>query len=146
MKAVMKCFLSLVLLTCTVLVPGVSFAQQTQASLTGQVLDPQGAAIPGADVTITNVDTAIARTTQTTSAGRYTVTNLNPGKYSVTVKSSNFKEKVLTGIVLEVGQQGSLDVPLALGATSDVVEVSATAAGRNLGRETANSRALGDSP
>jgi hypothetical protein len=105
-----------------------SFGQQTQASLTGQILDPQGAAIAGSQVVVTNVDTSIARTAQSNESGRYTVTNLNPGKYSVTVKSSGFSEKVLTNIVLAVGQDGSLDVTLSLGSTSDVVTVSASAA------------------
>ncbi len=54
MKAITKNFLSLFLLTCVLLATAASFAQQTQASLTGQVLDPQGASIPGAEVTITN--------------------------------------------------------------------------------------------
>ncbi len=106
---------------------GVGFAQQTQASLTGLVLDPQGAAIPNATVTITNVDTSIARTTKTSSSGRYTVTNLNPGNYAVTVVVSGFAEKKLTGIVLAVGQDASLDVPLTLGSTTDVVTVDASA-------------------
>lgn len=105
-----------------------SFGQQTQASLTGQILDPQGAAIAGSQVVVTNVDTSIARTAQSNDSGRYTVTNLNPGKYSVSVKASGFGEKVLTNIVLAVGQDGSLDVTLSLGSTSDVVTVSASAA------------------
>ncbi len=110
------------------LAPAALHAQQTQASLTGQVLDPQGAAVPGASVIITNTDTAIDRTTQTTSGGRYTVTNLNPGPYKVTVKASGFTEKVLSGIVLQVGQDQGLDVPLSLGSESTVVEVTAAAA------------------
>jgi hypothetical protein len=105
-----------------------SYGQQTQASLTGQILDPQGAAIAGSQVVVTNVDTSIARTAQSNDSGRYTVTNLNPGKYSVTVKSNGFSEKVLTNIVLAVGQDGALDVTLSLGSTSDVVTVSASAA------------------
>lgn len=105
-----------------------SFGQQTQASLTGQILDPQGAAISGSQVVVTNVDTSIARTVQSSDSGRYTVTNLNPGKYSVSVKSSGFAEKVLTNIVLAVGQDGALDVTLNLGSTSDIVTVNASAA------------------
>jgi hypothetical protein len=104
------------------------FGQQTQATLTGLVSDPSGAALPGAEVTITNVDTAIARTIPTNAAGRYTVTNLNPGNYSVTVKATGFSEKVEKGIVLAVGQQGALDVGLTPGGASDVVTVSAAAA------------------
>ncbi len=103
-------------------------AQQTQASLTGQVLDPQGASVPAATVTITNTDTDIVRVTQSNAAGRYVVTSLNPGHYSVTVKVTGFSEKVLTGVVLAVGQDASLDIPLALGSSNDVVTVTAEAA------------------
>jgi hypothetical protein len=105
-----------------------SFAQQTQASLTGQISDPQGATIANADVTITDVETAISRTVPSNGSGRYTVTNLNPGNYSVSVKAAGFSEKVLKGIVLAVGQQGSLDVAMTLGSASDVVTVNAEAA------------------
>ncbi len=116
------------MLVASALAPAALHAQQTQASLTGQVLDPQGASVPGAAVTITNTDTAIERTVQTNSGGRYTVTNLNPGPYKVTVKASGFTEKVLSGIVLQVGQDEGLDVPLSLGSESTVVEVTAAAA------------------
>ena len=102
-------------------------AQQTQASLTGQILDPQGAAVPLASVTITNTDTRIERVVQSNSSGRYSVTNLNPGPYKVDVKVSGFSEKVLSGLVLQVGQDESLDVSLALGANTDVIEVTAEA-------------------
>jgi len=128
MKTLMKKVPFVLLLVWGVLHSVAGFAQQTQSSLTGQVLDQQGATISAAEVTVTNVDTAIARTTHTTSAGRYTVTNLNPGNYSLKVVISGFREKVLSGIVLEVGQAASLDVSLAVGSTSDVVEVTSTAA------------------
>src|SRR5260370_7629103 len=72
--------------------------------------------------------THITRNTKSDASGRYTVTSLNPGRYSVSVKLAGFTEKVLTGIVLAVGQDGSLDVPLSLGSTSEVVTVSASAA------------------
>ena len=102
-------------------------AQQTQASLTGQVLDPQGAAVPMATVTVTNTDTRIERVTQSSSSGRYSVTNLNPGPYKVEVKVQGFSQKVLSGLVLQVGQDESLDVALALGSNTDVIEVTAEA-------------------
>ena len=105
-----------------------TYAQNTEASLTGQILDPSGAAIPGAQVTVTNVGTAIARAVQANTSGRYLVTNLNPGSYKVSVEASGFSTKVLTGITLEVGQAGSLDVPMALGLSTQTVEVTALAA------------------
>ncbi len=128
MRSVSRTRLVPMMLAACSLAPAALHAQQTQASLTGQVLDPQGASVPGAAVTITNTSTAIDRTVQTNSGGRYTVTNLNPGPYKVTVKASGFTEKVLSGIVLQVGQDEGLDVPLSLGSESTVVEVTAAAA------------------
>ena len=105
-----------------------SYAQQTQASLTGQILDPTGARIPGAEVTITDQGTSISRVVQSSGAGRYSVTNLNPGTYQVAVKSPGFTGKIEKDIVLQVGQDGSLDVTLQPGASGEVVTVEATAA------------------
>jgi hypothetical protein len=104
-----------------------SYAQNTQASLTGQILDTQGASLSGAQVEIINSDTNISRVAVSDSAGRYLISNLNPGKYSLHIEMQGFSQKSLSGIVLEVGQQGSLDVNLALGNVSEVVEVHATA-------------------
>ena len=104
-----------------------SYAQQTQASLTGQVLDPTGARIPGAEVTITDQGTSISRVVQSNASGRYSVTNLNPGTYQVAVKSAGFTGKVEKDIVLQVGQDGSLDVTLQPGASGEVVTVEAAA-------------------
>src|SRR5882757_1494341 len=128
MKTASHKLLYFLLLACVFVWANTGFAQQTQASLTGQVLDPQGAEISGADVTIKNLDTNITRNTKSDAAGRYGVPNLNPGRYSVSVKLTGFTEKVLTGIVLAVGQAGSLDVSLALGSTNEVVTVNASAA------------------
>ncbi|HEV2273345.1 MAG TPA: TonB-dependent receptor [Acidobacteriaceae bacterium] len=116
------------LATFTFLLLGLpAFAQNTEASLTGQVLDPSGATIASAKVTVTNAGTGIARSVQSNSSGRYLVTNLNPGAYNVSVEASGFTTKVLTGITLEVGQAGSLDVPMSLGQSSENVEVTGEA-------------------
>ena len=133
MKCHPRAFISLIstLMILTVLLfaaaSGTVLAQNTQASLTGTVLDPSGAAIAAGKVTATNAGTGIARTVQSDSSGRYTVTNLNPGTYKVAVEAPGFTTKVLSGIVLEVGQAGSLDVTMALGQSSETVEVNAQA-------------------
>ena len=102
-------------------------AQQTQASLTGMIQDNTGSAVPNAQVEITNTDTNISRKVESDSAGRYLVSNLNPGKYSLRVTMQGFSQKSLSGIVLNVGGQDSLDVKLDVGAVTDVVDVQAEA-------------------
>ena len=111
-----------------VLAAPAGYAQQTQASLTGQVLDPTGARIPSAEVTITDMATSISRVVQSNGSGRYSVTNLSPGTYQVEVKSPGFTGKLEKDIVLQVGQDGSLDITLQPGASGEVVTVEATAA------------------
>lgn len=107
------------------------FAQQTQASLTGLIQDNTGSTIPGAQVEITNTDTNISRKVMSDSAGRYLVSNLNPGKYALRVVMAGFSRKELKGITLNVGAQDSLDVKLEIGAVTDVVDVQAEASVTN---------------
>ena len=61
-----------------------AMAQATTGILKGAVVDPQGAAIAGATVTVTNEATGIVQTTTATSDGLFAITNLPPGKYTVT--------------------------------------------------------------
>jgi uncharacterized surface anchored protein len=64
-----------------ILVARPALAQNPNATITGQVLDAGGAAIAGAQVTVTNTSTNIARSIKSDTAGRYLVSNLNPGTY-----------------------------------------------------------------
>src|SRR5450755_3373410 len=68
-----------------------SFAQGTTGSLRGQILDPSGAGVPGAKVTVTNQNTGVSVTLQTTSAGTYEVPHLIPGPYNIGVEAEGFK-------------------------------------------------------
>ena len=67
------------------------FGQSDRGTITGTVLDPTGAAVPNARVTVTNVDTAASVTSVTTSAGDYTVPSLTAGAYSITVEAAGFR-------------------------------------------------------
>jgi hypothetical protein len=97
------------------------------ATLTGQVVDPQGAVISGAKVTATNVATDISRTANTTGAGDYTIPNLTPGTYDVRVEAAQFAIGQAKAIKLNVGDQRDLNFKLAVAGTSQTVEVTTVA-------------------
>jgi len=99
---------------------------QANAGITGTVTDVSGATITGANVTITNDGTGITNNTTTSSAGSYTVTGLVPGKYTITVQATGFKKSVQNSVNVDVSTTATINVSLAAGAVTDVVEVTAS--------------------
>ena len=79
-------------LTALCVLAGTSaFAQLQSGRILGTVFDPQRAGIPGATVTVTNLATNIARTTQTDAEGNYVITPLDPGNYRVSAEIPAFR-------------------------------------------------------
>src|SRR5262245_48254382 len=103
----------------------VLYAQGVRATILGRVSDESGAVVPGAQVTITNVGTNEARTTQTETGGGYVIPQLLPGEYMLAVEITGFKKEIRKGIVLETGQEARLDVVLKVGNVSETIEVTA---------------------
>jgi Carboxypeptidase regulatory-like domain len=93
----------------------------------GSVTDPQGAVIPEAKVTLTNVDTGIQWNQATNASGEYKVPNLIAGHYKVDVTKAGFANAVSTVIALENGTTQRINVTLKVGQTTETVEVSAAA-------------------
>jgi hypothetical protein len=102
-------------------------AQTTTGSIVGTVTDNSGAAVPGAAVTVTNVDTNITTKTTTDSSGNYVVTPLPVGHYSVAKEARGFKRSLNEGITLNVQDRIGVNVALELGQISETVEVTAAA-------------------
>ena len=107
---------------------GVAAAQSAStATIVGQVLDPQGAVVPNATVTATNTATGVGRSVVTTSTGNYTIPNLPPGTYEVKVEEKGFATGVTKNVALNVGDQRDLSFKLAVGGSTESIEVTTSA-------------------
>jgi hypothetical protein len=100
--------------------------QGTNGSLTGQITDPAGAAIPGASVTLTDVDTNNAQLTTTDSVGVYSFKLVPPGHYSLAVAASGFARYEQSGIIMNANLYATQNVKMKL-ATAKGETVSVTA-------------------
>jgi outer membrane receptor protein involved in Fe transport len=101
-----------------------AFAQQATAQLLGTVRDSSGAVVVGAKVTLRNTGTNIAHSAATNKDGSYLFTLVPIGAYELTVEQQGFEKYVRKGITLEINQNGRVDVTLAVGASTLVVEVT----------------------
>ena len=104
-----------------------TFAQDVTARIDGQVLDPNGAVVPNATVTLTNTKTGEVRTVQSDDAGNYTLTQIQPGTYDLSVRSQGFKEALSKGLELSVNDRKTINILLETGAVTESVTVTAEA-------------------
>jgi hypothetical protein len=103
-------------------------AQSGTAALQGVVVDEQKAPVPGATVTLSNVETGLVRATVTGPDGGYHFTALRPGPgHELKVELTGFKTAVHTSLALAVDTTSRLDVALAVGALTDAIQVTAEA-------------------
>jgi Carboxypeptidase regulatory-like domain len=95
------------------------------ATIGGQVTDPSGAAIPGAEVTLTDMDTQVTRTALSNEAGRYIFVNVPSGNYKVKVTMPGFATSESSGWKATVGSALNIDVSLKIGSHTETVVVEA---------------------
>jgi hypothetical protein len=107
---------------------GVAGWSQTSGAgtINGSVMDPNKAVIPGATVTVTDVDTGVSHVYTTDSAGLYTAPFLLPGHYQVSATATNFGKVQANGINLLVGQTLTINLTMKVTSATTTVEVSAT--------------------
>ncbi len=128
---VLPILLTLIVLSSVPLWP--QGGEAVNARLSGTVLDPNGAGIPGAKVTLSNPETGFTRQFITNEAGQYSITLIPPGRYELRVEKEGFNTYQLSNIVLTVGQASTLDPKLEIGTVSQAVEVTASAPVLNTG-------------
>jgi hypothetical protein len=108
-----------------VALPSRTFGQT--ATIVGTVTDPQGGAVAGVTITLTNTETASVKTLTTNDAGQYVSPDLILGHYTVRASANGFKASERKDIVLQVGDRLRIDFQMALGAASETVTVEANA-------------------
>src|SRR5690242_1207042 len=106
----------------------VVWAQSFTTSLRGTVTDASGAAVAAAKVTLSSPDRGIERTATTGAVGGYEFLQLLPGTYQLTVEMAGFRKFEQKGIQLLINTPSTVNVALAVGATSETVEVTGEAA------------------
>ena len=110
-------------LIATVLLSGSLLAQVSTADITGRILDSQGNAIPGANVTATNSATGLTRTASSNDDGEYIITQLPPGIYEITVEAKGFSRSLQKDFELNVGTKPTLNFELKAGGVAETIEV-----------------------
>ncbi len=115
------------ILVAILLLSSMLSAQTFRGGIQGTVTDTSGAAVSGAEVTVTNEGTGLSRSAQTTDAGEYAITEQPIGSYSVSASRSGFQTQTVTGATVAVSAEGGLDPVtgqgvgfLGLDATPDV--------------------------
>ncbi len=108
--------------------PTKALGQGATGALNGTVVDPSGAVIPGAKVTLKNLDTQVEQEAITNSAGRYVFVAIPPARYTIEVTKEGFKVSATSEFTLAVNQTLTTDVHLEVGTATQQVTVQTTEA------------------
>ena len=115
-----------VVFSCLMLLGTAAWGQAITASLQGRVLDPSGAVVRKAAVTVTSSDTGFSRSTTSSDSGEYKISSLPAGNYKLTTKAAGFQPQTRT-LPLSVGDTATVDITLAPGQVEQQVMVTTEA-------------------
>ncbi len=118
----LACILALIIAFA---LPGAMEAQILYGSLTGNIIDPSKASVPGVKVEALNQNTNVKSETAADTRGVFRIPNLLPGVYKVTVTAPSFKQFIQTNVQVQPGEIRRVDVQLQLSQVNESVEVSA---------------------
>src|SRR5262245_20407992 len=102
-------------------------AQVAGGVIQGTVADQQGGALPGATITLRNVETGVARSVVSENDGRYRFAALPPGRYDVTAELSGFAMVVVQGLTITIGLELRNDIRMGLQGIAETLTVSGVA-------------------
>jgi Carboxypeptidase regulatory-like domain/TonB-dependent Receptor Plug Domain len=114
-------------IACVVLLLAPMYGQKITGTISGSITDPSGAVVANASVTALNTATGASRTATSTSSGEFTIPELAPATYKVTVKAPNFKESVVNDVVVHTSSTAFVNAKLEVGGATEVMEVNANA-------------------
>src|SRR5258706_3591584 len=114
-----------ILLAVALLCASAASAQAVNGTIVGTVTDASGAAVVGAKVTLTEINTKIVHTGPSNESGAYGFPELPPGTYDVSAEMPGFKKEKKTGVILEANTSPRVDLSLVPGEVSETVEVVA---------------------
>ena len=124
----MNKFSKITLLIGCFLIAGLLYGQFDTAEVLGTVRDASGAAVPKANITLTNMDTGIQAKTTTDDNGNYDFFNVRVGRYSVAVEHEGFSKATATDVAVSVNARQRVDLAMTVGAITQTVEVVGAAA------------------
>ena len=110
-------------IACAFFLLAVSFLCAQEAGLVGTVIDPSGAVVANANITVHNVDTNVERRIITDERGRYSISPLSIGRYALTAEAPGFRTVTVSDIYLTIGQKGVADVTMQIGEITEKVNV-----------------------
>jgi hypothetical protein len=119
-------WLGVFLMTAVILCTGRAFAQSDNGSIAGTVTDQTGAIVPGATVTVTNVDTGLLFHATSSDAGEFTISAVPRGNYKADVAATGFQSQTVN-FTVEVATAQTLIFKLAPGTVATTVEVTSAA-------------------
>lgn len=143
-------FLRGLLFTLILITPATLWGQSYFGSVSGEITDPSGAVVPGAQITLVDQQKGYQFAATSDHVGRYLFTSVPPGTYSVSAEMRGFEKTVRTGVILNVNDNASVNLQMRVATGRQAVEVSAQA--QNLQTEDAvtgevvNRRFLNDLP
>src|ERR1039458_7026619 len=120
--AILMPSLAFLVSTLAMRVPALAQGETTSAII-GSVTDPSGAALPGATVTVTNVENGLKRFVKTDDSGRFSFPQLKPGTYAVKAEADRFETQQNNTVSAALGQKQTVDFKLNIASSSQSIVV-----------------------